>query len=142
MFPDRARSLIVVALCGFLLNACMPSPPPSTASDLAQALRGKGLAYNDTVSLPKPQGKHLRFDEAIGLTGPEYVVELIRIEDKRVFDIAAQASGLLTLTEAKIGQELPGKPEIYTRQPFIVIVRKEPAPGTVLDILNRILPPA
>lgn len=134
----RASTLYALLVL-LLLSACSAKSPPTNTTELAERLYAGGLLYTEVVALPKPQGKHLRFDEAVALKSDTHWVELVRVDNKKVFGIAAQAAGLLSITEAKIGRELPGKPAIYTRYPFIIVVRQEPVAGGVLQNLGRIL---
>lgn len=136
--PEIALLLCAVAAA---LGGCMKPAPPATAAELAQRLTQEGVSYNSTKELPLPSGSHFRFDEGIALESDTLWVELIRIEDTKVFNIARDGSGLLILAEASAGRELPGKPKIYTRRPYLVVVRQEPSDGYILAALNEILPP-
>jgi hypothetical protein len=112
----------------------------ATSAELVEALADAGLVYTDTTPLPQPTGGRFRFDECVAYSSDELWVEIIRIEDKKIFDLARQAMGILVIAQAKVGREFPGKPEAYTRQPFVIIVRQEPQPGHVLALLNQVLP--
>jgi len=135
------RSCTVIVLSTAFIAACTSAgPPPATAQELATRLADAGITHDELKTLPAPKGKYFRWDEGIALVSDDLWVEIIRIEDQRTFGIARDASGLLLLAEAVAGREFPGKPEIYTRQPFLIVVRQEPTPGGVLATLDRILP--
>ena len=120
---------------------CQVTPRITTATHLAKALKGEGVSYTSTERLPQPESGRFRFDEAIALVGEELRVEIIRIEDQRIYDIAKSAGVILLLAEAVAGQKFPGKPALYYRQPFIVVVRQEPVQGGVLEALDQLMPP-
>ena len=46
----------------------------------------------------------------------------------------------LGAVEVKTGQPLPGKPDMFVRKPFIIIVRQEPEKGQVKAALKRVFP--
>jgi len=141
MRPLPRRAFLGIVVSWIAIPGCgLQFSRPTTAAGLAEALAKRGIAYERTEPAKMPQGKHFRFDEGIVLIGPELWVEILRIEDDRVFDVARRAGPLLTIAEAVAEREFPGKPELYARDPFLAIVRQEPAPGTVLGALNRVLP--
>ena len=137
---ERTGRLYIAVVCTMSVAACQPGARIDTAADLGAALQKEGVAYTTTQELPTPTGRHFRFDEGIALVGDKLWVEIMRIEDKRVFDLAKTASVLLTLAEASVGKKFPGKPEVYTRQPFVIVVREEPTKGQVAQALDRCLP--
>lgn len=107
--------------------------------DIADALEKQGLAVESREQLPKPEGKHFRFDEAIALNGPELRVEIIRIDDEKVYKIARSAGVIIALGEHSAGQRFPGRPDIFMSQPYMIVVRQEPAAGQVQAELQKIL---
>lgn len=137
IFAIRLFSLAFVAVG---LTACGGTARYPNIDALAPAMKAEGLAYTDSRSLPAPKGRHLRIDEGRVLFSDAFWVEIMRIEDKKVFDIARRAAGILTIAEAYTERKFPGKPEIYTRAPYVIIVREEPEPGFVLSIVNALLP--
>jgi hypothetical protein len=112
-----------------------------TAQDLANALAAEGIAYDATEPLDPPPLPRGRIDEILALNGEGLRVEIMRVEDRRIFDIAKSAVGLLVLGEAVAGQKFKGRPDVVSRYPFAVVIRGEPEPGMVRDALSRILPP-
>jgi hypothetical protein len=138
MIAGRTMLLPVTVALG--LMGCGAPASYSTVDELLNGLQAKGLQFDERGPVPMPQGRHFRFDEGLRVSGADLWVELIRIDDPKVFDIAKSASALLVIAEASAGRELPGKPEIHTRQPFLVVVRQEPTPGHVSAILNAVLP--
>lgn len=137
-----ARVLASIAAMVALGSGCTGSKSYGTVDALLGAMQSRGLQFEERGPVPMPQGRHFRFDEGVRVSAADLWVEIIRIDDPKVFDIARSASALLVLTEADAGRALPGKPEIYPRQPFVVVVRQEPEPGQVLRILNTVLPEA
>ena len=142
--PYRLQILLRIAVLAGMLGACVAPGPdkPTNTAELGAELKKSGVAWDSTAPAPQPKGGRVRFDEAVILKGVDLWVELIRIDDKRIYDLAESASQLLTISEAVAGQPFPGKPKVYTRQPFLVIVRQEPAEGSVLAALNEVMPPA
>ena len=67
-------------------------------------------------------------------------VELIRIDDERTFNLALDASAILTVAEATAGRSFPGKATVHARQPFLVVVRQESAAGQVRQALDQAMP--
>ena len=65
-----------------------------------------------------PNGSHFRFDEGIRIKGQGLFVDILRIEDRRVFDIAKSAGRLLVVAEAVAGQPIPDNPSVFARHPF------------------------
>ncbi|GMV91057.1 MAG: hypothetical protein AMXMBFR82_08350 [Candidatus Hydrogenedentota bacterium] len=134
--PFLTASVIVLALAG-----CTMAPQINTAGDLVAKLQKKGVSIKSQEPAPTPQGQHFRFDEGITVKGDNLWIDILRISDQKVFNIAKDASGLLVIAEAEAGQEIPGKPETYTRYPFVVIIRQQPQGADLLTALKTILPP-
>ena len=123
------------------IAACQATPKIETASDLVSALEQRGVPFTAQEPAPVPQGDRFRFDEGITLKGENLWVDVLRISDRRVFDIAKGAGGILIAAEAFAGQAIPGKPEVYTRYPFVVIIRQQPEGSTLTKTLVELLPP-
>ena len=138
----KAIACFVIVLMALLSGCVLPSKAPATANDLAAALAAQGVAYTETSSGPLSIGSHARFDENLILQGDALWVELLRIEDDRTYKAVEKVRAILVLSEAVSGQKFPGKPSIYFRKPFVILVRQEPEQGQVLAALNAVLPPA
>jgi len=123
------------------LAACSSAPTVNTASDLVAELQNRGVPIASQEPAPTPKGQHFRFDEGITVKGENLWIDILRITDKKVFDLAKSASGILVMAEAEAGRELPGKPEIYNRYPFVVIIRQQPKGAGLMAALKTILPP-
>lgn len=123
------------------IAACQGVPKIETASGLVSALQQRGVPFTSQEPAPIPQGDKFRFDEGITLKGENLWVDVLRISDRRVFDIAKGAGGILIAAEAFAGQAIPGKPEVYTRYPFVVIIRQQPEGSTLASTLVELLPP-
>ncbi len=132
-----ASALILI----FTFTGCSMAPQINSAGDLVAELQKEGLPIASQEPAPTPKGRHFRFDEGITLKGEDVWINVLRISDRKVYDIAKDASGLLVITEAAAGQELPGKPDIYTRYPFMVIIRQQPEGADLMSALKTILPP-
>lgn len=83
--------------------------------------------------------KHGRIDEGITVKSDRLSVDIVRIEDERTYKAFLGMGALLGVAEAKAGQRLPKRPDLYSRRPFVIIVREEPAPGQVKQILEAVL---
>ena len=138
--PFVSRILLGLGLAA-ALTACQGAPKIETASGLVSVLQEKGVAFTSQEPAPIPQGDKFRFDEGITLKGENLWVDVLRISDRRVFDIAKGAGGLLIAAEAFAGQAIPGKPDVYARYPFVVIIRQQPEGSTLASTLVEILPP-
>ena len=136
----NTRNVAAVAIA-LSLAGCSMAPTIETAGDLVTALQEKGVAITSQEPAPTPKGQHFRFDEGITVKGENLWIDILRITDQKVFDLAKSSAGLLVVAEAAAGRELPGKPEIYTRYPFVVIIRQQPAGADLFDALKTILPP-
>ncbi len=130
----------VVLVFGTL--SCAPAPPV-TASEIADRLVASGLAVTTRGVAPQPKGRHVRFDEAIRLEGEGIQIDVIRIEDNRVYDLAAKSMVMLDAVDVAVSQEegmemgLKDKPDFFQHQPFVVVVRQAPEPAAVLAELDR-----
>ncbi len=125
-----------IILLAALLVGCGASAP-KTATALAERLKDEGITYDELRELPKPGGR-LKFDELIALVSDELWVEIVRIEDDRVYEVAVAAGALLRLAETEVGRELPGNPSLHAHDPLVIIVRQEPAEGAVAAALVEI----
>ncbi len=132
-------SLAVTLLAG--LAACDLAPKINSAADLVAALQQEGVPIASEEPAPAPEGNRFRFDEGITVKGENLWIDILKITDQRVFDIAKSVGPLLGAVEAVAGQELPGKPDIYSRYPFVVIVRQQPEGANLLATLQELLPP-
>jgi hypothetical protein len=135
------RNQIAAAFAALTLAACSMAPTIETAGDLVSELQKRGVAITSQEPAPTPQGQHFRFDEGITVKGENLWIDILRISDRKVFNIAKDGAGLLVIAEASAGQEIPGKPEIYTRYPFVVVIRQQPQGADLLGAMKTILPP-
>lgn len=135
------RNQIAAAFAAVTLAACSMAPKIDTAGDLVSELQKRGVAITSQEAAPTPQGQHFRFDERITVKGENLWIDILRISDRKVFNIAKDGAGLLVIAEASAGQEIPGKPEIYTRYPFVVIIRQQPQGADLLGAMKTVLPP-
>ncbi len=133
----RLCMLIVVAAAA----ACTRVPRIENSADVIAYLQQAGIQIDSQEQAPKPSGEYFRFDEGIRVKGPELFLDVLRIEDRRVFDIAKSAGRLLVVTEAVAGQPIPDSPAVFARHPFVVVIRKQPQPSAVEQTLAKLLPP-
>ncbi|NUM56260.1 MAG: hypothetical protein HUU46_21685 [Candidatus Hydrogenedentes bacterium] len=124
-----------------MLPACTSAPPIKVADDLVAYLRSEGVSIETLEPAPKPEGNYFRFDEGVRAKGPELFLDILRIEDRRVFDIAKSAGKLLVVAEAVAGQPIPDNPIVFARHPFVVVIREEPAGANLEATLAKLLPP-
>lgn len=100
-----------------------------------------GIQVDSQGPAPTPTSSHFRLDEGIRIQGPDLFAEILRIEDRRVFDIARSAGRLLVVAEAAADQPIPERPEVYFRHPFVVVIRQQPEGQMLEKTLAKILPP-
>lgn len=131
-----ALGCVVVAAVG-----CTSGPRIGTAADLIAQLQRAGVPIDSQEPAPMPTGQHFRFDEGIRIKGPGMVADVLRIEDRRVFDLAKSAGRMLVVTQAVAGQELPDAADVYARHPFVIAIREQPEGSNLKETLARLLPP-
>lgn len=135
---NRKKRNIILLLLPALTVGC--GKKIDSAKDLAEAFKRNGIQYRATKPVDLTQFRHARIDEAITLKGDELSIEIFRITHEKTYKLFAASSLILTAAEKKTEQRLPGRPDIYSRKPFIIIVREEPHKGDVKKALNKILP--
>ncbi|MDZ4861648.1 MAG: hypothetical protein SGI88_21965 [Candidatus Hydrogenedentes bacterium] len=128
--------LSLAFICG-----CTTAPRIETAADLIARLQSTGIQVASQEQAPKPTDSHFRFDEGIRIRGPELFADVLRIEDRRVFDIAKSAGRLLVVAEAVAGQPIPENPDVFARHPFVVVIRQQPPAAPLEPVLAKLLPP-
>ena len=134
------RRCTLFALLPLVLTCCTSAPRIETAADLVGQLQSAGVMITSQEPAPMPTGEHFRFDEGIRIKGTELFADILRIEDRRVFDIAKSAGRLLLVTEAVAGP-IPDNPDVFARHPFVVVIRQQPAASPVKPVLAKLLPP-
>jgi len=113
-----------------------------TASDVAAALKKEGIDYTTISPTDTSKLKGVTIDEALVMTNDSLNVEILRIEREKHFKIFAGLGIFLAAAEVQARQPLPGTPDLFTRRPFIVIIRQEPKKGQVRAALKKIFPPS
>ena len=131
---SAASAFVLFAVCG-----CTSPEKIETAADLAAALQREGLHYATQEPAKLPKMKYGRIDEGITLKADGLSVDIVRIEDERTYKAFLGVGAIIGAAEAKTGQRLPKRPDLYSRRPFVVIVREEPNPGEVKQILEAVL---
>ncbi len=131
--------LLVFAVLG--VTACSSAPQIVVVDDLIAQLKSAGIQIDSQEPAPKPAGQYFRFDEGIRVKGPGLFLDILRIEERRVFDIAKSAGKLLVVAEAVAGQHIPDNPAVFARHPFVVVIREQPDGAGVGPLLAKLLPP-
>lgn len=134
-----ARFLFILIMAGLAGSAWVGcSRPINTCSDLAGALRRDGVPWETSEPIEMKGMAYAKIDECVALTGEMLHVEIFRITDRRTFDNFGRAAVLLGAAEFKSGQRLPGRPDLFSHEPFVIVVRMEPEKGLVQTALNDI----
>jgi len=110
----------------------------TTVTDLSSAMKRNGIHYHTTALVDLSAFRYAQIDEALALTGDNLRVELFRINNEKTYKLFFSSCLLLAAAEAKAQQRLPGSPDIYSKRPFIIIVREEPRKGEVKKTLDKI----
>lgn len=139
--PRKTMSVAVCFLAVLNIAACTSAPRIVVADDLVAELRNAGVPIETQEPAPTPKDSLFRFDEGVRVKGQSLFVDILRIEDRRVFDIAKSAGRLLVVAEAVAGQPIPDNPSVYARHPFVVIIREQPEGLALEHTLAEILPP-
>ena len=134
----RAALVVINGLAMVALAGCGSSI--ETANELAEALVKEGIEYDSIEKVRTFRSKYAKIEEAIALKGDNLHVEIFRIEDRRTYKAFAGSVLLLAVAEKETGQRLPGRPSLYSKQPFVIVVRQEPEVGVVKRALENILP--
>jgi len=125
-----------VSLAVILITGCSGSI--DTCGDLAKALQREGIPWDTSEPIDLKGMSYAKIDESLVLTGEMVHMEIFRISDRRTFDNFGRAAVLLGAAELKTGKRLPGRPNIYHHEPFVIIVRMEPREGTVQVALESV----
>ncbi len=136
---NQAKNLLGLVLFVMVLGAGC-GRGVDTANGLATALKRNGIEYQVIEPVDFDDFSHAKIDESIALKGDNLWVEILRIEDEKTYKLFVVSWLLLGAAETKVQQRLPGRPDIYSKRPFVIIIRKEPQKGHVKEVLKRILP--
>lgn len=113
-----------------------------TVDDVVAALEKEGVQYTATSPANTSKLRRVKIDEAIVVTSDTLNVEILRIEREKHFKIFAGMGILLAAAEVQARKAFAGKPDLFARRPFIIIIRQEPRKGQVRAALERIFPPS
>lgn len=139
---QRGMACAAIALFAALsFLSCTSAPRITVADDLVVELSKAGVPIETQEPASMPSGSQFRFDEGVRVKGQGLFVDILRIEDRRVFDIAKSAGRLLVAAEAVAGQPIPDNPTVYARHPFVIIIREQPEGLALEHTLAKILPP-
>ncbi len=136
---NQAKNLLGIVLFVMILGVGC-GKGVNTANGLATALKRNGIEYQVIEPVDSNEFRYAKIDEAIALKGDNLWVEILRIEDEKTYKLFVVSWLLMGAAETKVQQRLPGRPDIYSKRPFVIIVRKEPQKGHVKEVLKRILP--
>ena len=120
---NQAKNLIGLVLFVMVLGAGC-GRGVDTANGLATALKRNGIEYQVIEPVDFDDFSHAKIDEAIALKGDNLWVEILRIEDEKTYKLFVVSWLLLGAAETKVQQRLPGRPDIYSKRPFVIIIRK------------------
>jgi len=110
----------------------------NSVDDIAQVLLKGGLKYDATEKVDTSKMGYARIDESIALVGPGIRVEILKISDEKTFKIFVSIGMLAKRVDGQSPLRLKGIPKnLYTKRPFVVIVRDEPIEGQVKSILTE-----
>ena len=136
---NRATSIFFLVL-GIALTVGCGKTVINTVDDLATALKQNGIVYRTRETVNLSRFKYAKIDEAVALKGDELWIEIFHITHEKTYKSFVGSSVLLVAAEVKTQRELPGKPVVYFKKPFIIIVRQEPQKGGVKKALKKIFP--
>lgn len=137
----RVAFFTALGCMAIAIGGCTSGPRIVTAADLIAELQRAGVQIDSQEEAPMPTGQHFRFDEGIRIKGPGMVADVLRIEDRRIFDLAKSAGRLLVVAQAAAGQEFPEAADVYARHPFVIAIRQQPEGSNLKATLARLLPP-
>jgi hypothetical protein len=113
---------------------------PSTAEELAEVLRAHGIPYDSATQIADGRWTFTEIDDALTLTGEGTHVEILRIDDAETFEAAERASSRFASFQGGIVLNPQKVTRVFTRRPFVVVIREEPMPGQIVAILEEVLP--
>jgi len=137
------RRTIVIALGATavaVLAGCAQKARPKTVDEFVAAMARVGVTYESKAPIDLSKMRHARVSEAVKLSGPGLEVEVWRVDDPRTFKALIGSGILLAAAEAKTGQALPGRPDLYAKHPFAVVVRQQPEGAPVTKALEGLMP--
>lgn len=111
-----------------------------SADDLASALRRRGIEFQQSEPLEFSELRFAKIDEGRRLSGEGLRIDILRIEDRRTYEMARSAQSLLTALAGAAAQEVLEPPTVVARHPFVVVIYAEPEPGKTRRIVEEILP--
>jgi hypothetical protein len=137
--PYKAKRFLLVTIAGLMsvfLSGC--SKDIDSVDKLLEQLKKQGIVYTSTERISLRGFKHARVEEAVSLQGEELDVEIYRIEDRRTYKAFGGMVLLLAAAEHKTGEPLPERPQLYSKRPFVIVVRREPETGCVKEALVNV----
>jgi hypothetical protein len=134
------KATYILLVLGLALTVGCGKAVVDSVDDLTTALKQKGIEYRTRETVNLSRFKYAKIDEAVALKGDELWIEIFHITHEKTYKSFVGSSVLLVAAEAKTQRELPGKPDVYFRKPFIIIVRQEPKKAHVKKALKKIFP--
>jgi len=124
MAGKGGKFLLVVSagLMSIFLSGC--GKDVESVDELVEELKKEGISYTKTERMNLGQFQHARIEEGLGLEGKELDVELYLIEDRRTYKAFVGTVLLFAAAEKKTGETLPGRPQLYSKRPFVIVVRR------------------
>lgn len=127
--------LISVCLVS-LLTGC--TSEPDSVKEVARQLKKRNISWTIMKPLDVSRIKYARFEEAYTLQGSGIDLDIFMITDQRTFENFGRIIVLFATSERKIGQKLPGRPDVYIHKPYAFAIREEPEPGQIKSALKEI----
>ncbi len=132
---------LLVLLGSVCLAGCGGSSSKlETAEDLAQALKDRGVAWETSSDISLGSMEYAKIDEGIVLEGEGLSVEILRITDRRTYNIMSKAATFIGAMGDELDDSAVQPPDLYRSEPLVIVIRKEPQPGQVVSILEKLLP--
>ena len=107
---------------------------------MADVLIERGLKVDTRTPLDFSDMRFAKVNEGLSLRGKHTTIEILRIEDRRTYNIFKSAQFLLGLLDEKLQEEAVHPPVIVSGKPFIVIIRRAENPEQVEDKLRKLRP--
>lgn len=132
------KRLLCTVIGTALLAGCGGSI--ETSADVANALKKHGIPVEQVTGFKPPKISRI-VDDAVTVEGEGLSLEIIRIENEKFFKTAALALSMRRGMEERVeGDPEEELSDSFVRQPFIVMVMKEPEPGAVRAALEKVFP--
>lgn len=133
----KYSKIILIFWLNFIIFSCR-GDNIENIEELSLKLESQGfnLVSEDTLDLTSLT--HARIEEAVLIQGENLEIEIYRIEDQRTFKLFIGSGILISRIEDELGDSSEILAEMWFKKPFIVIIREEPLPGSVVEALDEL----